>query len=152
MKSNRAFGFKLAMPLFKIANDRAMRQITSSLSEKKVDYRSYCDHTNRGQKHQLIHVGAKLLYCTKIFKTILNQDERSHTKRQNIKPFTNIICISSYVEFKRINHLLTMSYIVSLISTGPYTIQMHNSFTVLFHFCLFYSHSHTLKKARVFLV
>lgn len=25
-----------------------------------------------------------------------------------------------------------MSYIVSLISTGPYTIQMHNSFTFFF--------------------
>lgn len=105
-------------------------------SEKKVDYRSRDQgrHTNCGQKHQLIDVGAKLLYCTKIFKTILNQDKRSHTKRQNIKPFTNIICISSYVEFKRINHLLTMSYIVSLISTGPYTIQMHNSFTFIYFF------------------
>lgn len=30
--------------------------------------------------------------------------------------------------FKRIYHLLTMSYIVSLISTGPYTIQMHTQF------------------------
>lgn len=55
-----------------------------------------------------------------------------------MKPFTNILCI----DVKRINHLLTMSYIVSLISTGPYTIQMHI-------YIYFYTHSQT-KKARFF--